>query len=64
MADIRIIAVREDTNLEPAFWAQFPGNETYAVRRALISTANAAGFLAPRISLGARGALGRCHHRL
>lgn len=45
MADIGIIAVREDTNLEPAFWAQFPGNETYAVRRALISTANAAGFL-------------------
>lgn len=45
LADIGIIAVREDTNLEPAFWAQFPGNESYAVRRALISTANAAGFL-------------------
>lgn len=45
LADIGIVAVREDTNLEPAFWAQFPGNEGYAVRRALISTGNAAGFL-------------------
>lgn len=45
LAEIGIIALREDTNLEPAFWAQFPGNENYAVRRALISTANAAGFL-------------------
>lgn len=45
LADIGIIAVREDTNLEPAFWAQFPGNESYATRRALISTGNAAGFL-------------------
>ena len=39
------IAVREDVNLEPAFWAQFPGNESYAVRRSVISTANAAGFV-------------------
>lgn len=45
MADIGAIAVREDTNLEPAYWAQFPGNECYIVRRALISTASAAGFL-------------------
>ncbi|MBS0481998.1 MAG: VirB4 family type IV secretion/conjugal transfer ATPase [Proteobacteria bacterium] len=45
LADIGIVAVREDTNLEPAFWAQFPGNEAYAVRRSLISTGNAAGFL-------------------
>ncbi|WP_179505255.1 MULTISPECIES: VirB4 family type IV secretion/conjugal transfer ATPase [unclassified Sphingomonas] len=45
LADLGAIAVREDVNLEPAFWAQFPGNEHYAVRRALISTANAAGFL-------------------
>lgn len=45
LADLGAIAVREDVNLEPAFWAQFPGNESYAVRRALISTANAAGFL-------------------
>ena len=44
LADTGAIAVREDTNLEPAFWAQFPGNESYIVRRALISSANMAGF--------------------
>ncbi len=44
LADIGAIAVREDTNLEPAFWAQFPGNENYIARRAMISTANMAGF--------------------
>ena len=42
LADTGAIAVREDTNLEPAFWAQFPGNEGYLVRRALISSANMA----------------------
>jgi type IV secretion system protein VirB4 len=45
IADIGAIAVREDVNLEPLFWGQFPGNEAYIVRRALISTANAAGFI-------------------
>ncbi len=45
IADIGAIVVREDVNLEPGFWAQFPGNEDYAVRRALISTSNAAGFI-------------------
>jgi type IV secretion system protein VirB4 len=44
LADTGAIAVREDTNLEPAFWAQFPGNEEYIVRRAMISSANMAGF--------------------
>ncbi|MGB3470211.1 MAG: VirB4 family type IV secretion/conjugal transfer ATPase [Erythrobacter sp.] len=44
LADTGAIAVREDTNLEPAFWGQFPGNEDYIVRRALISSANMAGF--------------------
>lgn len=44
LADIGAIAVREDTNLEPAFWGQFPGNEQYLVRRAMISTANMASF--------------------
>ena len=44
LADTGAIAVREDTNLEPAFWGQFPGNETYLVRRAMISTANMASF--------------------
>ena len=45
LADIGAVVVREDINLAPAFWAQFPGNESYAVRRALISTSNAAGFI-------------------
>ncbi|MEL6709036.1 MAG: VirB4 family type IV secretion/conjugal transfer ATPase [Pseudomonadota bacterium] len=44
LADTGAIAVREDTNLEPAFWGQFPGNEEYIVRRALISSANMASF--------------------
>ena len=45
LADIGAVAVREDINLEPAFWGQFPGNEQYVVRRALISSSNAAGFI-------------------
>jgi type IV secretion system protein VirB4 len=44
LADAGAIAVREDTNLEPAFWGQFPGNEPYIVRRAMISSANMASF--------------------
>ncbi|GMN02946.1 VirB4 family type IV secretion/conjugal transfer ATPase [Erythrobacter sp. MTPC3] len=44
LADTGAIAAREDTNLEPSFWAQFPGNEDYIVRRALISSANMASF--------------------
>ncbi len=44
LADTGAIAVREDTNLEPSFWGQFPGNEEYIVRRALISSANMASF--------------------
>ena len=44
LGDTGAIAVREDTNLEPAFWGQFPGNEGYLVRRALISSANMASF--------------------
>jgi len=44
LADLGIIAVREDVALEPAFWAQFPGNFKYIARRALISTSNFAGF--------------------
>jgi type IV secretion system protein VirB4 len=45
MADAGMVAVREDINLEPAFWGQFPGNEAFIVRRSLISSANAAGFI-------------------
>ncbi|MDT8760291.1 VirB4 family type IV secretion/conjugal transfer ATPase [Sphingomonas psychrotolerans] len=44
LADMGIITVREEIALEPAFWAQFPGNFKYIARRGLISTANFAGF--------------------
>ena len=38
--ELGIISVREDVNLEPAFWAQFPGNFRDIARRALISSGN------------------------
>ncbi|MDZ7628170.1 MAG: VirB4 family type IV secretion/conjugal transfer ATPase [Parvularculaceae bacterium] len=44
VADIGAIAVREQLGLEPAFWAQFPGNFDFIARRALISSGNAAGL--------------------
>ena len=44
LADAGAVAVREDVNLEPGFWGQFPGNEGSLVRRALISSANMACF--------------------
>ena len=39
-----IVVAREDINLEPAFWAQLPGNFSYIARRALVSNANFAGL--------------------
>jgi type IV secretion system protein VirB4 len=44
LADLGAVAVREDLGLEPAFWAQFPGNEAYGARKALISTGAFAGL--------------------
>ena len=44
LADAGAVAVREEVNLEPAFWGQLPGNEGFIVRRALISSANMACF--------------------
>jgi type IV secretion system protein VirB4 len=44
LGDLGIIAVREEIALEPAFWAQFPGNFKYIARRGLISTGNFAGL--------------------
>ncbi len=44
LADAGMAAVREELGLEAAFWAQFPGNFSYIARRALISSANFAGF--------------------
>ncbi|OGP09028.1 MAG: hypothetical protein A2048_06000 [Deltaproteobacteria bacterium GWA2_45_12] len=42
--NLGIVAVREDVNLEPCFWAQLPSNFSFIARSALISTANFAGF--------------------
>jgi len=44
LTEIGVISVREDVNLEAAFWAQFPGNFRDIARRAMISSANFAGF--------------------
>jgi len=44
LTEMGVMAVREDINLECAFWAQFPGNFKDIARRAMISTANFAGF--------------------
>ncbi|MHC0448546.1 MAG: VirB4 family type IV secretion/conjugal transfer ATPase [Candidatus Lariskella arthropodorum] len=38
------IGVREKVNMEPAFWAQLPGNFDYIVRKATINTLNLAAF--------------------
>lgn len=39
-----IIGVREDLNLEPAYWAQLPGNFAMIARKSMISTKNLSGF--------------------
>ena len=44
LADLGIVAVREDVALELAFWAQFPANFKYIARRGLVSTTNFAGL--------------------
>lgn len=44
MADMGVVAVREEIALEPAFWAQFPANFKYIARRGLVSTSNFAGL--------------------
>ncbi len=38
------IGIREKTNLEPAFWAQLPGNFSFIVRSSIINTLNLASF--------------------
>lgn len=44
LTDLGIIAVREEMALEPAFWAQFPGNFSYIPRRGLVASRNFASF--------------------
>jgi type IV secretion system protein VirB4 len=38
------IPVREKVNLEPAYWAQLPCNDEFAVRRTIINTLNLSSF--------------------
>lgn len=45
LADIGAVSVREDLNLESAFWGQFPGNAEFIARKALVSTANLSGLI-------------------
>jgi type IV secretion system protein VirB4 len=40
LTDLGMVAVREDLGLEPAFWAQFPGNNSFITRRALVASRN------------------------
>lgn len=44
LTNLGVLAVREDVNLEPAYWAQLPGNHDFIARRADISSLNWAGF--------------------
>ena len=39
-----ITGVREKLNMEPAFWAQLPGNADYMARRCTVNTFNVAAF--------------------
>jgi type IV secretion system protein VirB4 len=40
LAEAGVLAVREDANLEPSFWAQFPGGFRFIARKGLISAGN------------------------
>lgn len=44
LTEIGVLGVREDVAMEPAFWAQFPGNFGYIPRKALVSSSNFAGL--------------------
>ncbi|WP_230771593.1 VirB4 family type IV secretion/conjugal transfer ATPase [Sphingomonas sp. Leaf4] len=40
LTDLGLVAVREELALEPAYWAQFPGNFGYIPRRSLVGARN------------------------
>lgn len=44
LSRLSVVSVRETLNMEPAFWAQLPGNFSYIARKALISSMNFAGL--------------------
>ncbi len=54
LADLGIVAVREDIGLEPAFWAQFPANFSHIVRRGTVSTTNFASLASSHNFAGGR----------
>ena len=43
-SSVGINAVRERFNLEPAFWSQLPGNQSFIGRRSIINSMNVASF--------------------
>lgn len=43
-ANIGVTANRETLNMEASFWAQFPGNEDFIVRKSTINSLNFAGY--------------------
>lgn len=45
LTDRSVIWIREDLDMEPAFWAQWPGNFSYIARNSIISSKNLAGFV-------------------
>ena len=44
LSNVGITGVREKMNMEPAFWAQLPGNKEFMARRSVINTFNIAAF--------------------
>ncbi|WFW29845.1 MAG: VirB4 family type IV secretion/conjugal transfer ATPase [Wolbachia endosymbiont of Menacanthus eurysternus] len=44
LSNCGVYPIREKVNLEPAFWAQLPGNFDYIVRKGTISSLNLSGF--------------------
>ena len=44
LSNVGITAVREKINLEPAYWAQLPGNAEFMARRSTVNTFNIAAF--------------------
>ena len=44
LTDMNINWIREDLNMEAAFWAQLPGNHAYIARSAMLSSANFSGL--------------------
>ncbi|TNM65305.1 VirB4 family type IV secretion/conjugal transfer ATPase [Aliirhizobium smilacinae] len=44
LTDKNITWLREDLNLEAAFWAQLPGNHSYVARKSMLSSGNFSGL--------------------